>query len=325
MSGRDVRRLAAKASNITPAMKRDLVARVAIGADVVGVKDIFVTAEPFRIASQALSLLQLSAKVHILETPLQHTAKDTELAVESFLNAGVNTIVSLGGDGTNRALIRCAVAQKADDLNLIPISAGTNNAFPSLAEPTIAGMVAGLSARGQLGSFRRRCKILHLQLHDGSTDLGLVDAAALADDSTGNLLPFDTRKLRRLLLTQADPAAVGMASIGGLVNFVSAEEDAGLLVEINNKGKGLAVTAPISPGLFEEVIVTSTRKVLFNETINMTDNIIGRGVLALDGDRDHKLDANQPAYVTIRRDGPWVIDTISAIRYAAEAGLLKKN
>ncbi|MYE12102.1 MAG: hypothetical protein F4X99_10660 [Gammaproteobacteria bacterium] len=143
MSGRDVRRLAARATNMTHEAKRDIVARVAAGADAAGVRDIYVTAEPFRIASMALSLLPLSARVHVLRTELRHDARDTEAAVAAFLDAGVETVVTLGGDGTNRAFARAA-----RDVNLIPLSTGTNNVFPTLVEPTIAGMVAGLAARG---------------------------------------------------------------------------------------------------------------------------------------------------------------------------------
>ena len=51
MSGRDVRRLAARASNMTHEAKRDIVARVAAGAEAVGVTDLYISREPFRIAS----------------------------------------------------------------------------------------------------------------------------------------------------------------------------------------------------------------------------------------------------------------------------------
>ncbi len=44
MSGRDVRRLAARATNMTHEAKRDIVARVAAGADAVGVTDIYISA-----------------------------------------------------------------------------------------------------------------------------------------------------------------------------------------------------------------------------------------------------------------------------------------
>ena len=238
MSGRDVRRLAARATNMTHEAKRDIVARVAAGADAVGVRDIYVTAEPFRIASMALSLLPLSARVHVLETELRHDARDTEAAVAAFLDAGVGTMVTLGGDGTNRALARAA-----RDVNLVPLSTGTNNVFPTLVEPTIAGMVAGLAAHGALSERRERCKLLHVRFSDGVTDLGLVDAALLRHDFVGNLLPFDASKLTRLLLTRAEPDAIGMSPIGGLLEVVDAGDDAGLLVEM---GPGRTVNAPLS-------------------------------------------------------------------------------
>ena len=243
MSGRDVRRLAARATNMTHEAKRDIVARVAAGADSVGVSDIYVTAEPFRIASMALSLLPLSARVHVLRTELRHDARDTEAAVAAFLAAGIGTVVTLGGDGTNRALARAA-----RDVNLIPLSTGTNNVFPTLAEPTIA-------ARGALDARRERCKLLHVRFSDGVTDLGLVDAAVLKGDFVGNLLPFDAGKLGRLLLTRAEPDAIGMSPIGGLVEVVDAKDDAGLLVEV---GPGRPVNAPLSPGLFERVEIAGS-------------------------------------------------------------------
>ena len=49
MSGRDVRRIAARATNMTHEAKRDIVARIAAGADSVGVTDSFVMRGAFRI------------------------------------------------------------------------------------------------------------------------------------------------------------------------------------------------------------------------------------------------------------------------------------
>ena len=310
MSGRDVRRLAARATNMTHEAKRDIVARVAAGADATGVRDIYVTAEPFRIASMALSLLPLSARVHVLETELRHDARDTEAAVAAFLDVGVGTLVTLGGDGTNRALARAA-----RDVNLIPLSTGTNNVFPTLVEPTIAGMVAGLAARGALDGRRERCKLLHVRFSDGVTDVGLVDAAHLEGDFVGNLLPFDAAKLRRLLLTRAEPDAIGMSPIGGLLEVVDAGDDAGLLVEV---GPGRPVNAPLSPGLFERVDVAGATRIPFDTPVVFR----GEGVLALDGDRDHWLRKGRSATVSIRRDGPWVIDVPGAMRWAVSQGLL---
>ena len=319
MAGRDVRRLAARATNVTHEAKRDMVARIATGADAVGVRHIHVAREPFRIAAGALSLLPLTAKVHVVEPPLRHDARDTEAAVRAFLEAGVTTIVTLGGDGTNRA-----VARIARDIDLVPLSVGTNNVFPTLAEPTTAGMVAGLVAAGRLDSAsgyadaRKRCKLLHVRLTDGTTDIGLVDAALLAGDVVGNMLPFDANRLRHILLTRAEPDAIGTSAIGGLVDVVDADDDCGLLVELGGNRGGRVVNAPLSSGLFSHVEVVAAHRIPFDTPVLFP----GPGVLALDGDRDHSLGKHDASTLQIRRDGPWVIDVPATMRLAVREGMM---
>ena len=61
MSGRDVRRLAARATNMTHEAKRDIVARIAAGAQAAGATDLYVAREPFRIAAAALEHMGLDA------------------------------------------------------------------------------------------------------------------------------------------------------------------------------------------------------------------------------------------------------------------------
>jgi hypothetical protein len=320
MSGRDVRRLAARATNMTHEAKRDIVARVAAGADACGATDIFVAREPFRIAAAALEYMDLGARTHVLEPVIRNTAEDTEAAVNAFLDAGCETIVSLGGDGTNRAIVR-ALGSRAERVRLIPLSTGTNNVFPVLTEPTIAGMVAGLQARGVLAAagVEQRCKVLHvsgagrygLAVHD----VGLIDAVLLKRDHVGNLLPFDADRVGRLLLTRAEPASIGMSPIGGLLEPVYADTDGGLLVEM---GPGTRFRAPLSPGLFREVEVSRVSRIPLGEPVEFA----GEGVLALDGDRDHKIPDGAALEVTIRRDGPWVVDVAAAMKWAVSNRLI---
>jgi len=257
MSGRDVRRLAGRASNMTHEAKRDIVARIATGADAAGVTDIFVTREPFRIASAALEQISLNARVHIVEHKL-----------------------------TNSAL-------------------GTNNVYPLLAEPTIAGLVAGLYATEQLPApdssesvereLATRSKVLHLALPDGSTDVALIDAVLLRNDHVGNLLPFAADKLAQVFLSRAEPEAVGMSPIGGYIEVVGEQDDHGMLVHLGGDQR-----------------IPFATPVLFR----------GPGVLACDGDRDHKLVDGATARVQLLRDGPWVPRLTDAMRYATEMGIM---
>lgn len=323
MSGRDVRRLAAQASNMTHEAKRDIVARVAAGAHAMGATDLYVTREPFQIATLALAHLGLDVRVHVLEPAITNTAADTEAAVHAYLQAGCSTIVSLGGDGTNRAIARSlqAAGEAGARVHLIALSTGTNNVFPVLAEPTIAGMVAGLVAAGRLeaATLSRRAKLLHVTGTDARgravADVGLIDAVLLRRDHVGNLLPFDAGRIDRILLTRAQPDAVGMSPIGGLLERVDAEDDAGLLVEM---GAGVEFSAPLSPGAFQRVSVRSVTRV----PLDLPVVFRGPGVLALDGDRDHKLADAGGLTVCIRRDGPQVVDLEAAMRWVVGRGII---
>jgi len=336
MSGRDVRRLAARATNMTHEAKRDIVARVAAGADALGATDLYVAREPFRIAAAALEHMRLDARVHVLENPILNTAADTETNILSFLKHGVSTFVSIGGDGTNRAIVRTlqaarrdpALREGASDAHLLPLSTGTNNVFPVLAEPTIAGMVAALQAAGRLTEegLKRRAKVLHVGGAPASAkahpvpDVGLIDAVLLRQDHVGNLLPFNAGRIERLLLTRAEPAAIGMSPIGGFIERVGAEHDYGLLVELGRPGAaGVGeYSAPLSPGAFQRVAVSSATRIPFGVAVPFQ----GPGVLALDGDRDHKLVDGHGLSVEIRRDGPWVLDIEAAMRWAAAEGMM---
>ena len=314
MSGRDVRRLAARAANMTHEAKRDIVARVVAGADAVGVTDIYVAREPFRIAEGALELMPLNAKVHIVDIPLTNTARDTAAAMAQFKEEGCHTVVSLGGDGTNRALV------SADsDIDLVPISTGTNNVFPALMEPTLGGMVAGLNATGKTAgmpeALGRRAKVLHLKT-PSQRDIGLIDVVLLRRDHVGNLLPFDADRLDSMILTRAEPNSVGMSPIGGFVDPVYAQDDCGLWVQMGSAGR--IVRAPLSPGHFREVGVLDTKRIAFDEPIFFH----GPGVIALDGDRDHALAEGDVAEVTVRRDGPRILDVEGIMRWAVGAGMM---
>ena len=335
MSGRDVRRLAALATNMTHEAKRDIVARIAAGADACGATDIYVAREPFRIAAAALEHLTLDARVHVLNNPIVNSAVDTETNVLSFLREGCRVIVSLGGDGTNRAIVRAlqkaardpAMAQQVADVHLLALSTGTNNVFPVLAEPTIAGMVAALQASGQLTepALKRRAKVLHVSGQRASEkahelpDVGLIDAVLLRQDHVGNLLPFSAGLIDRILLTRAEPAAIGMSPIGGLIERVGEEHDHGLLLELGTEADAARrFRAPLSPGSFQQVHVKNVTRISFGVAVPF----VGPGVLALDGDRDHKLLDGSALAVEIRRDGPWIIDIEAAMRWVAAQGMM---
>ena len=314
LSGRDVRRVAARADTSTPQSKRNQVARIVIGAVAGGATRVLVLREPFRVSTSAIENLDVAAKLEIIDVDARLDAGDTARAAEAMRKAGCAAIVVLGGDGTNRAIARIW-----PDAPLVSLSTGTNNVFPRLVEPTTAGAAAGLVASGAvaLGEVALRAKCVRVAIDGEPGDLALVDGAFLVGDHVGNLMPFEPEKLRALVLSRAEPAALGMSPIGGLLQPVGADEEGGLLVEIAAPGApGRSLLAPVSAGLYRSVNVAGHRRLALGEAVEL----VGPGVLAFDGDRERKLARGQRAWLTVERTGPFVIEPERAQRLAAERG-----
>ena len=83
-------------------------------------------------------------------------------------------------------------------------------------------------------------------------------------------------------------------------------------------GEGPSLSAPLSPGLFRDVRVSDLTDIAFEVAVPFR----GPGVLALDGDRDIWVREGETATVTLRRDGPSVIDIEAAMRWAVAQGMM---
>ena len=152
-----------------------------------------------------------------------------------------------------------------------------------------------------------------------AVDIGLIDAVLLRDDHVGNLLPFDTQRIERVVLSRAEPDAIGMSPIGGLLAEVSAADDWGLDVRLERAQASGGFRVPVSPGLFAPVTVRAHDKVAFDVPVTFK----GPGVVALDGDRDLKLGLGEHVTLRLRRDGPWALDAKRIMRWAVAQGMMR--
>jgi len=198
-------------------------------------------------------------------------------------------------------------------------STGTNNVFPRFVEATVAGAAAGLIATGAvaLRDVARQAKTIHVQIDGERDDLALIDAVLTEERFVGARALLEADLLRLALLTRADPAAVGITAIGGLIAPLTDAADQGLLLTLGSGNS--AVRAPIAPGLYAVVRVAASRAIEFGEEIT----VVGPGVLAFDGERERVLKRGQRARLTVRRDGPWVIDVAKTLAQAAASGAFR--
>ena len=315
-SGRDVRRIAARASVSTLETKRDQVARAVVGAAASGASKVLVVRDLMRIGERAVENLRIHAEIEIIAIETRYKPRDTELAAEALRNAGCAAVVVFGGDGTNRVL-----AKAWRDAPLVPLSTGTNNVFPMMIEAGIAGAAAGLVASGRVSALEvaPRAKVVRVEINGEKDDLALVDAVLLVDDSVGNLMPYDAERIHTAVLARAEPASVGISPLGGLLMPSGADDDFGVAVTgaAGNALGGRSILVPISPGLYRSVRVTDTKRLELGESIS----VHGPGVLAFDGDRERTLSAGQTARLSVVRDGPRVINVTKTLRLAGERGL----
>jgi hypothetical protein len=191
-----------------------------------------------------------------------------------------------------------------------------------LVEGTIAGLAAGAVASGRLdgrveGVVRRR-KRLEVLVDGEPREIALVDAAVSREPFTGARAIWDVGLLDELVLTQAEPGAIGLSAIGGQLEPVRPDEPHGLLLKI---GPGrCAVTAAIAPGMIRVIPIAERRRLAPGEGIRFAER---RGTLALDGEREIEFYPRQTVEVRLSADGPRVVDIPGAMRAAAEAGLFR--
>lgn len=311
-SGKDIRRLVAHASVFDNNEKINIVRRVLLGLDAVSVERVLLMPDYFGIGERALHGLKVSLTAQNIDMPTEWTQNDSTLAAARMREQGASVIITLGGDGTNRA-----VAKECGGVPLVPISTGTNNVFPTLIEGTVAGLAAGLIARGVVDTADALCQTKRLEiLHDGEiADIALVDAVVYDGQYVGSRAIWHEEGIRQIVLTRAEPYTIGLSAIGGYLDVNSLDADEGLAMEA---GKGnLHVLAPIAPGMVRRISIASHRRLRVGESVRVTQF---PNVLALDGERT--LVHHQAARVEIRlsADGPRVVDIRATMRAAAAKG-----
>ncbi len=312
-SGKDVRRLVASASVFDNREKCAIIRRALSGAINAGGTHFAYLDDSHNIAGSALE--EVAGACDVTMVPCLHTssALDTIRGAEDIRQYDPIATLILGGDGTNRAFVkgwRHAL--------LLPLSTGTNNVFPRFAEATVAGAALGVLAAGGVSpdEVAMQVKIIDIEIEGEDPDIALIDAVVTRDRFIGSRALLDGKAIERVFLTLAEPMAVGMTAIGGLIMPLDAKEDAGLCLTLG-AGGSLKVHAPVAPGMYETLGVEKVDLVPFGEDIELT----GPCVLAFDGEREREVQAGQAVRMHISRTGPSLLDIEKTMQLAASRKL----
>lgn len=317
-SGKDIRRLVSYATTIDNNEKVNICKRIVLAAQGMGVDEVVFMPDTFMIGMAVLDSLEsdgvLKIKLSLLDFEIEATMDDTVRAARMMEERGVGSLVVLGGDGTSRA-----AAKSITTTPLMSISTGTNNVYPAMMEGTVAGMAAAAAAL--MGESARDCcirdKKISVYVNGELRDIALIDAVVSDDFYAGAKAIWDPERIRRIAVTRCHPASIGFSAVAGAYEIVRDWEDAGLAVTLGSEGRG--VLAPIAAGVLTPVHIAEARRLALGEEYGFTAE--ERCMIALDGEREVRVQPGDAVTMVINRDGPWRIVPRDILSRAMELGM----
>ncbi len=337
VSARDIRRVVANAGNLQITDRVNIVLRLLQAAHAAGVDQALLM--PDRGGIRVLLERHLKRgegrlpRIDWLDMQPTSTVDDSFAATRALQQSGVAAIVVLGGDGTHRAVARELWRAAATGAAVPPIaglSTGTNNAFPELREPTITGLAVGLYAAGRIARADALApnKLLEVCITDPSgaraprRDIAIVDAVITHDRSVGARALWKTRSLAAAYLAFAEPEAIGLSAIGGLLAPVGRREPGGLAVQLaaDPAQARCVLHAPIAPGLVEPVPIAHWQTMVADQPLRVA---LAAGTVALDGERELAFEPGDEVSVTLRESAFYTLDVARCMAAAARDGLMR--
>lgn len=319
-AGRDMRRLVSWATVVPHSEKVNSVLRLLGACACLGVEQAWLNPDASGLAARVIEKVQSSRSadhtklptVQMLPMAADESADGSREAAALLRTMGVGAIAVLGGDGTHRA-----VAQGCGEIPLVALSTGTNNAFPRLREPTLAGMALGLYLGGHVPDTvaLQRNKLLRARCTQGEA-IALVDIVVSRQRAVGARALYSADDLVSVFTAFAQANAIGMSSIAAYVEPVGREQHWGAHIEL---GAGRQLLAPLMPGVLEHVGIRHAARLLPGRPHRLRP---AQGTLAFDGEREWVLDPHDPPVITLALDGPRTIEVEAILDYAGAHGLL---
>ncbi len=325
-ASKDIRRLVAQGRVVPDWEKVNIVKRALLGLEAVGIDHVVAMPDSSQLVMRARDDRQLSLRLDLLEMPAFYTEGDTVRAAGLMERAGVGALITLGGDGTNRAVASgtCAVP-------MVAISTGTNNVFPVMIEGTLAGLAAGLVARGELPleQVAQTSKVLKVYVDGEYRDMALVDVALSRERFVATRAIWDMSTIFEVFLTRAEPSSIGLSSVGARLKPLFLADEGGLYYCIGSGPDdggsgptGTSVLAPIAPGIISTVPIDHWRTIETGERISVESR---NCTVALDGERAFSVNAGQSIEIEVQRSGPPVVQVDAALTLAAQLGVFNSG
>ena len=318
-ASKDIRRLVAQGRVVPDWEKVNIIRRALIGLQSTEVDKVVAMPDSGNLCRRAADDSGISIPLEMLPMSPLYTEGDTTRAAAMMAEMGVGCLITLGGDGTNRA-----VAVGTNQIPLVAISTGTNNVFPVMVEGTLAGIAAGLIASDRLSAADVSIVSKTLQIHVNGEprDLALVDVAVSRERYVATRAIWDLDTVYEVFLTRAEPAGIGLSSLGGRLHPLSLADVGGLRYRLAGRGGDsdghTTIIAPVAPGMVEPATISEWDLLHEGVPVALERRYC---TLALDGERSLVLSPDDAVEIILARDGPPVVQVQRALLRAAQLGL----
>lgn len=338
VSARDIRRIVANAGSLQLADRVNIVLRALAALGACGVHRVLMMPDHEGLRAMLMRHLKRQhalagstaewPELRWLDMPVTGRVDDSLLAARQLREAGVAAIIVLGGDGTHRAVVR-----ECGQVPIAGLSTGTNNAYPEMREATITGLAVGLYASGKIPPEQALAhnKLLEVAVNpgqdDGRRDIALVDVAIARERYIGAKALWKTDSLAALYLSFAEPEAIGLSAIGGMLDPVDRREAGGLHIELEaaagaDDAPVLHLRAPIAPGLLQAIPIHDWERLPGGTPLRVRQRA---GVVALDGEREITFGPQDVLTVTLRERAFRSIDVAACVAQAAREHLMRTD
>lgn len=320
VSGKDIRRLVSHATVIDNGEKINIIERIVLGAQSLGVDTVYMMNDSHKMGMKVRDKLkssnELKCEINLTDTITFNSIKDTINAAEFMEKNNAGCIIVLGGDGTCRAVAK-AVAQTP----VIAISTGTNNVYPEMLEGTVAGMAAAAVASGRLErqSYGARDKRIEIYSDSKLLDIALVDAVISNNAFVGSRAIWDMDEIEKIFVTRSHPASIGFSSIVGCSKVVLPQDDFGAFVSLDKDTD--TILAPVAAGMLQPVKSGEPMELKLDQEYEYAAD--DSGTIALDGEREIEFVKGQRFMFKISRTGPYRVNVVKALEAAGKDGFFK--
>lgn len=316
-SGKDIRRLVSHATVIDNYEKINIVERIVLGAQALGVKNIYMMPDSNNTGQKVIDNLSLSkelkCEINVIDMYKLNGIEDTLRAASYMESINVGCIVTLGGDGTNRA-----VAKVLNETPIITISTGTNNAYPVMIEGTVAGMAAAAVASKKYDSslFIEKDKRIEIYKDNNLIDIALIDVVISKDAFVASKAIWDMEAIEKIFVSRCHPASIGFSSIVGCKKHITNEDDFGALVDVGVSSPN--TLAAVAAGVITPLSVSEPTIISFEDKYEYIAK--DEGTIALDGEREIEFFKGEKFVFKITRNGPLHVDIKKCLQVAQSKG-----